>query len=134
MKPVFIDLHIHTSDNPNNLNDSYDLDVLKSKIEGVAEGSAYLISLTDHNTINKPIYLKAVKAFKHILLGVELHVRNYEQQKPYHCHIYFKLEQIDALSIDDINTILDKLYPNKVVSAEDVNIPMLEKILKSFDS
>ena len=134
MKPIFIDLHIHTSENPNDLNESYDLDLLKEKIEEIAEGSAYLISLTDHNTINKPIYLKAVDKFEHILLGVELHVRNYDIKKPYHCHIYFNLEQIDETSIDDINAILDKLYPNKVVSDDDRNIPILEVITKSFDS
>ncbi|NOR38847.1 MAG: ATPase, partial [Candidatus Thorarchaeota archaeon] len=133
MKPVFIDLHIHTSDNPDNLNQSYDLDLLKSKIEEVAEGSAYLISLTDHNTVNKPIYLRAVQMFEHILLGVELHVRNYDLQKPYHCHIYFNLQQIDAPSIDGINTILDKLYPKKVVSADDSSIPRLEEIMMRFD-
>ena len=133
MEPIFIDLHIHTSDNPDNLNDSYDLDLLKSKIEEVAEGSAYLISLTDHNTVNKPIYLRAVQMFEHILLGVELHVRNYDLQKPYHCHIYFNLKQIDAPSIDGINTILDKLYPKKVVSADDSSIPRLEEIMMRFD-
>ena len=134
MEPVFIDLHIHTSDNPDNLNYSYDIDLLKRKIEEVAEGSAYLIALTDHNTVNRPIYLKAVKVLQHVLLGVELHVRNYDRKKPYHCHIYFKLERIDGSSIDGINTILDKLYPNKVVSDEDDNIPKLEEIMKSFDS
>ena len=133
MEPIFIDLHIHTSDNPDNLNDSYDLDLLKSKIEEVAEGSVYLISLTDHNTVNKPIYLRAVQMFEHILLGVELHVRNYDLQKPYHCHIYFNLQQIDAPSIDGINTILDKLYPKKVVSADDSSIPRLEEIMMRFD-
>jgi len=134
MEPVFIDLHIHTSDNPANLNDSYDLDLLKSKIEEVAEGSAYLISLTDHNTVNKPIYLRAVQQFEYILLGVELHIRNYDLQKPYHCHIYFNLQQIDAQSIDGINTILDKLYPEKMVSADATSIPKLEEIMNHFDS
>jgi hypothetical protein len=134
MKPVFIDLHIHTSENPNNLNISYDLDILKNKIEEVAEGSSYLISLTDHNTVNKPVYLKAVDKFEHILLGVELHVRNYDDQRPYHCHIFFNMQQIDGPSIDSINMILDKLYPNKEVSVADVSIPRLEVIMKCFDS
>ena len=134
MKPVFVDLHIHTSENPDKLNDSYDIDLLKRKIEKVAEGSPYLISLADHNIVNKPIYLKAVKVFQHILLGVELHIRNYEHQKPYHCHIYFKLGQINAPAIDNVNAILDKLYPNKVISDNDKDIPTLEKIMKSFDS
>ena len=134
MEPVFIDLHIHTSPNPDDLNNSYELDLLKKKIEEFTEGSAYLISLTDHNTVNKPIYLRAVQKFEHILLGVELHVRNYDRQKPYHCHIYFNLQQIDAPSVDGINTILDKLYPQKVVSAEEASIPNLEKIMKNFDS
>ncbi len=38
MEPVFIDLHIHISDNPDDLNLHYDLDVLKNKIEEIAEG------------------------------------------------------------------------------------------------
>ena len=134
MEPVFIDLHIHTSDDPDKLSNSYDIDLLKSKIEGIADGSPYLISLTDHNTINKPIYLKAINKFEHILLGVELHVRNYDEQRPYHCHIFFDLPQIDATSIDSISTILDKLYPNKVVSNSDSGIPKLEEIMRNFDS
>lgn len=133
MKPIFIDLHIHTSDNPNKLNESYDLDLLKEKIEKEAEGEAYLISLTDHNTINKPVYLKAVETFEHILVGVELHVRNHDYKKPYHSHIYFNLEQIDATSIDGVNAILDELYPKKEVADAD-DIPKLEDILNSFDA
>ena len=87
MEPVFIDLHIHTSKKPDKLNKSYDLDLLKKKIEKEAEGQPYLISLTDHNTINKPVYLEAVKTFDNILLGVELHIRNHDYKKPYHSHI-----------------------------------------------
>jgi len=132
MKPIFIDLHIHTSENPNHLNESYDLDLLKNKIEEIAEGAPYLISLTDHNTINKPIYLKAVDKFDHILLGVELHVRNHDFKKPYHCHIYFDLD-IEATFIDNINTILDRLYPKKDVADVDT-IPRLEEIMNGFDS
>ncbi|HBG27640.1 MAG: ATPase [Planctomycetes bacterium GWF2_41_51] len=133
MKPIFIDLHIHTSENPDDLNQSYDLDILKEKIEKEAEDSSYLISLTDHNTINKPVYLKAVEMFENILLGVELHVRNHDFKKPYHCHIYFNLEQINTTSIDDINAILNELYPKKVV-ADDDKIPRLEEIMNGFDS
>ncbi len=134
MEPVFVDLHIHTSENLVNLNQSYDLDLLKEKIEKEAEGSPYLISLTDHNTINKTIYLKAVEKFEHFLLGVELHIRNYADEPPYHCHIYFNLKKIDAASIDSINAILDKLYPNKMVADNDKSIPRLEDIMNSFDS
>jgi len=133
MKPIFIDLHIHTSAKPDNLNESYDLDLLKNKIEEIAEDSAYLISLTDHNTINKPVYLQAVEKFDHILVGVELHVRNHDFKKPYHSHIYFNLEQIDATSIDGVNAILDELYPKKEVADVD-NIPKLEDIMNGFDS
>jgi len=116
------------------LNESYDLDLLKSKIEEIAEGERYLISLTDHNTVNKPIYLKAVKIFQHIQFGVELHIRYCEGEPPYHCHIYFNLKQIDASSIDSINAILNKLYPNKVVDDNANNIPRLEDIMNNFDS
>ena len=133
MKPIFIDLHIHTSEKPDKLNESYDLDLLKEKIEGIAEESPYLISLTDHNTINKPVYLKAVDKFENILLGVELHIRNHNYKKPYHSHIYFDLDPIDASSIDDINAILDELYPKKEVADVD-DIPKLEDILNGFDA
>ena len=118
---------------PNHLNESYDLDTLKRKIEETAEGSAYLISLTDHNTINKPVYLKAVDKFEHILLGVELHIRNHDYKKPYHSHIYFNLEPIDAISIDGVNAILDELYPKKKLADIDT-IPTLEEIMNGFDS
>ena len=133
MEPVFIDFHIHTSDNPESLNDSYDIDMLKTKIEEIADGADYLISFTDHNTINKPIYLKAVQKIQHILLGVELHVRNYEAAKPYHCHILFNVENIDDPTIDDINLKLDELYPSKVVANNDPSIPKLEGIMNCFD-
>jgi len=53
MDPVYLDLHIHTSKNPNSLNENYDLDTLINKVEDAAQGSNFLISFTDHNTINK---------------------------------------------------------------------------------
>jgi len=133
MEPVFIDIHIHTSENPESLNESYDLDILKTKIEEITDGADYLISLTDHNTINKPVYLKAVKKFKHILLGVELHVRNYEKASFYHCHVLFNLDKINSSSIDNINLKLNELYPKKVVANDDDSIPKLETIMNSFD-
>ena len=133
MDPVFIDFHIHTSDNPESLNDSYDVDMLKTKIEEIADGADYLISLTDHNTINKGIYLKAVHKIKHILLGVELHVRNYDSADPYHCHMLFNLPKIDAPTIDNINTKLDELYLRKVIENDDTSIPKLEQIMNCFD-
>lgn len=133
MHPVYIDLHIHTSENPDSLNESYDLDKLKTRIEETAEDSEYLISITDHNTINKYVYLKAVEKFQHLILGVELHIRNYENADPYHCHIFFNLKQIDSENIDAINLKLDELYPKKVISSTNENIPRLEKIMNSFD-
>jgi len=99
MQPVFVDFHIHTSDNPDSLNQAYDLNLLKNKIENIASGANYLISLTDHNTVNKPVYLEAVKKFSHLLLGVELHIRNYSKADPYHCHILFNMKKIDSSAI-----------------------------------
>lgn len=133
MDPVFIDFHIHTSDNPESLNESYDLDTLKMKVEEIADGAEYLISLTDHNAINKLVYLKAVEKISNIILGVELHIRNYDDANPYHCHMLFNLKIIDAKTIDDINSKLDLLYPNKVVSKDVISIPKLENIMNCFD-
>ena len=133
MDLVFLDFHIHTSQNPENLRDNYDIDTLKSRIEEIADGSDYLISLTDHNTINKPAYLEAVKKISHLLLGVELHVRNFDEAKPYHCHILFNVNPIDSQTIDEINSRLDTLYPRKIVSSTDKTIPRLENITNAFD-
>lgn len=134
MKPIFLDLHIHTSDDPNNLNEQYDMDKLIKKINIVSDQSEFLISLTDHNTINKKIYINAIAKVNNLLLGVELHIRNYPQSPPYHCHIYFNIECITEEIIDEVNNKLDKLYPNKVISRDDKNIPSLEDIIKTFDS
>lgn len=134
MNPVYVDIHIHTSDDPNNLSPSYDIDGLVKKINEYTDNSEFLISITDHNTVNKPVYLAAKEKVKNLILGVELHVRNYPDADPYHCHIYFNIETITAEIIDDINTKLDKLFPKKVVQKTDLTIPKLEDIIKAFDS
>lgn len=132
MEPVFIDFHIHTSSNFECPNENYNLAELKTGIELIAGEQPYLISLTDHNFINKKIYLEAAQEIDHILLGVELHVRNYAECKPYHCHMIFN-EDINEAVIDDVNEKLDYLYPKKTVSADD-DIPNLEAIMNCFDS
>ena len=58
MNPIYIDLHIHTSEDPNSLNKSYNINLLEKNIRKFTSNSDYLISLTDHNTINEDIYLK----------------------------------------------------------------------------
>lgn len=132
MEPVYLDLHIHTSPNFEKPNEDYNLNDLKSGIEKIANGAPYLISITDHNFVNKKIYLKALNEIKNLLLGVELHIRNYKECKPYHCHIIFNVNKIDEAVIDDINRILNKLYPKKTVTDED-NIPSLQDIMNDFD-
>ena len=57
MEPVYVDVHIHTSDNPDSLNQNYDIELLFAKVREQAQGQHALISLTDHNTINKKAYL-----------------------------------------------------------------------------
>ncbi len=133
MEPVFVDLHIHTSSNFEQPNEGYDLKQLKAGIEAIAGEQPYLISITDHNFVNKKVYLEAVQEIEHILLGVELHIRNYPECKPYHCHMIFNIEAIDAATIDDVNDKLDELFPKKTVSNDD-NIPSLETIMNCFDS
>lgn len=132
MNPIYLDLHIHTSENPDSLVNNYDIDKLIEKIAITSNNSDYLISFTDHNTVNKKVYLEANEKVKNLILGVELHVRNYPNAAPYHCHIYFD-KKIEELIIDDINEKLDKLYPKKTVGHEDT-LPYLEDIIKSFDS
>ncbi len=132
MKPVYLDLHIHTSKHPDKLDPAYDVATLHDKIRACAAGSAYLISLTDHNTINKAAYLNAASLFPNLLIGAELHVRNYSTEQPYHCHIFFR-SPFSADAIDALNKILDALYPKKRVCASD-SIPTIEEIAKHFDA
>ncbi len=132
MEPVYLDLHIHTSKNPDQLDPSYDVATLHERIRACAPGSPYLISLTDHNTINKAAYLNATSLFPNLLIGAELHVRNYIEEQPYHCHIFFR-SPVSADTIDALNKVLDALYPKKSVCASD-RIPTIEEIAKHFDA
>lgn len=132
LEPVYLDLHIHTSKNPDQLNAAYDVATLHEKVLENAMGSPCLISLTDHNTINKLAYLNAVSLFPHLLIGAELHVRNYSDEPPYHCHIFFR-SPVKADTIDALNVVLDELYPKKRVCSSD-QIPSIEEIAKHFDA
>ena len=132
MNPVYVDLHIHTSQNPNDPDKTYDVDCLLSRIKEVNEDSPFLISLTDHNMINKSAYLNLLNKTETIILGVELHIKNYPSEPPYHCHIFFNTT-INEENIDSINLILDDLYPNKEVTPEITDIPTIENIIRSFD-
>jgi len=134
MNPIYLDLHIHTSENPNQINNDYDLECLIRKINEYNNNSDFLISLTDHNTINKVAYLKAKELEINIILGVELHIRNYDDCPAYHCHIYFDLDEITEQVINDLNTKLDELYPNKIVEKTDKTIPSLQDIINKLDA
>lgn len=137
LKPIYLDLHIHTSENPDNLNTKYDVKTLIDKMLKYNGNSSCLISLTDHNTINKKAYEDLLKKAKensliNVILGVELHIRNYDDADPYHAHLFFNIENIID-EIDNINKILNELYPTKVVTSNMKNIPHIETIIKSFD-
>ena len=137
MNAIYTDLHIHTSENADKLNSNYDVDTLIKHIKAYSgvECTDILISLTDHNVVNKNAYTKLINSSDiNVLLGVELHVRNYPKCKPYHCHIYFDISRDCILeNIDSINGILKTLYKNKCMVTVDDCIPSLEEISKSFD-
>lgn len=78
MKCCYIDIHIHTSKNANEINNKYDVNELKRKIVDQAKNNEYLISLTDHNVINVYAYKKMYEIGMNFLVGVELHIRNYD--------------------------------------------------------
>jgi len=134
VNPIYLDTHIHTSENPDVVNEDYDIDLLIQRIHLFNGDSEFLISLTDHNMINKAAYIKAVELGINIILGVELHIRNYNNCPSYHCHIYFDLNIITEGILDDINNKLDELYPKKVVEKKDPNIPTIEGIINKFDT
>lgn len=132
MKSTYVDIHIHTSEDPSNLDDCYNVKELSKNIKKIAKNNSILISLTDHNTINKKAYLELIKEDVSALLGVELHVKKYEDAPPYHCHIIFNLE-INEKNIDSLNKKLDELYPNKNVTDDDPDTPNIEMIINAFD-
>nr|WP_294782248.1 ATPase [uncultured Flavobacterium sp.] len=134
MNPIFVDIHIHTSDNPNNLDANYSVETLIAKIKEYTNNSDFLISLTDHNAVNKCAYLKALQLGVNIILGIELHIKNYDACPAYHCHIYFDVDDITDVLIDDINAKLDKLYPNKIVEKLDPSIPTIQQVINEFDN
>lgn len=134
MKPIYLDTHIHTSENPNEVNNDYDIELLVKKIHDFNGNSEFLISLTDHNMVNKNAYQKAIALNLNIILGVELHIRNYDGCPAYHCHIYFDIKVITDEILDDINTKLDELYPDKIVRKDDPQIPSIQDIINKFDS
>ena len=107
MNPIYLDLHIHTSNDPDSPNSNYNLNTLKSGVEKIAGGNNYLISFTDHNFINETVYIDAIKFFSNLILGVELHIRNYSEAPSYHCHILFNIQEINTIEIRNINKILN---------------------------
>lgn len=133
MRAVYTDLHIHTSDNADIINEQYNSSLLVRKVKEFSNADSILLSLTDHNTINKKAYESLLCEDVDVLLGVELHIRNYENCKPYHCHVFFDVDRCEIINrIDAINSILNKLYPKKMVCNND-SIPTLETIVKSFE-
>ena len=132
MNPIYLDLHIHTSKNANQPNEVYDMAELIRKIKEMNGNSEFLISLTDHNTINKSAYMKGVALGVNLILGVELHIMLHSDVKSYHCHIYFNVD-ITEDNIDKLNNILDKLYPEKLPCRNDTSIPDIQDIINSFD-
>lgn len=136
MRATYTDLHIHTSENADEINENYHVKVLIDNIKKFSNTTNILISLTDHNVINKSAYTELLSDSNdiNVILGVELHIRNYIEKDPYHCHIYFNLDKDEIVNaIDDINLILGTLYPIKMV-IPDMDIPFLEDIVKQFDS
>jgi hypothetical protein len=132
IEPVYVDIHIHTSDNPDKLVSNYDVSTLLAKVREKSNGVDFLISLTDHNTINKSAYLDIIEQAENVLLGAELHIQNYEEKAPYHCHIIFNLPSINEEQIDNVNIILDKLYTKKNIT-EGAALPGIEQIRRDFD-
>ncbi len=132
MEPIYLDLHIHTSKDANNPNQDYDVAELVKNIKGYNGNSEILISFTDHNMINKSAYMKAMALNVNLILGAELHIKLHSDVKSYHCHIFFN-SKITEENIDGLNSILNKLYPEKLPNRDDESIPDIQDIINSFD-
>lgn len=132
MQPVYIDLHIHTYPNANDRITTYDLATLVKKIKEYNGDEPFLISFTDHNTINKEVYLAAKALGIKMLLGAELHIKNHDDVEAFHCHIYFNLDVTEG-NIDALNVILDNLYADKLPCKTDSSIPNIQDVINAFD-
>ena len=133
-EPIYTDLHIHTLKNPDLVKDDvdYDLFELTSRINNYAGNYKKLISFTDHNVINKKVYLSTFPEDYFLIVGVELHVSYSKTKKPYHCHMFFNTKICSSI-LDDINTTLDILYPKKTIDKHDYKeVPNLETIINHF--
>lgn len=133
MKPVYVDIHIHTSENPNSLNQNYDVDMLVKRVKELSGDYPILLSLTDHNIINKQAYINLLGKIDKLIIGVELHIKKYDDAPPYHCHALFS-DEVSEENIDKINMILDKLYPEKIITNDTAHVPNIEDIANNFDS
>lgn len=134
-EPVYTDLHIHTSEKPDEIKKGvdYDINELIKNINNLSGEHKKLISFTDHNVVNKDVYLNQFPEKYYLILGVELHVSYDKTKKPYHCHIFFN-EDISSKTIDDINKLLNELYPKKEITKSDYNhVPNLETIINKFN-
>lgn len=132
MKPVYLDLHIHTYPDADNPTTGYDVEELVKKIKEYNGGEPFLISFTDHNIINKEAYLKAKDLGINLMLGAELHIKNHDDVDAFHCHIYFNLE-VTGENIDALNALLKDLYPVKLPKKIDASIPNIQKVINTFD-
>ena len=52
MKPIYIDIHIHTSEDANNINATYNCDVLMENVRKIAGDAEVVLSLTDLSLIH----------------------------------------------------------------------------------
>lgn len=126
MQPIYIDLHIHTYPDAAHPTPGYDVATLVRKIKEYNGDEPFLISFTDHNTINKEAYLAAKAVGVNLLLGAELHIKNHDDVEAFHCHIYFNLDVTEE-NIKALNDILDKLYTNKLPCKPSSQYPIYKK-------
>lgn len=135
MKAIYTDLHIHTSEDADKLDENYDYKKLIENIVKFSNSENIMISLTDHNVINARAYENIIKNYDkiHLILGVELHISNYKERDPYHCHMYFDVPRNEIMdNIEKVNQILNVLYPCKMIKKGD-DSPTLEELSKAFD-
>lgn len=132
MQPVYLDLHIHTYQDADKPTSGYDVATLVKRIKEYNGNEPFLISFTDHNTINKEAYLSAKALDIKMLLGAELHIKNHDDVEAFHCHIYFNLDVTEE-NIDALNVILDALYTVKLPCKTDTSIPNIQDVINAFD-
>lgn len=105
MEPVYVDIHIHTSSNPDDLNQNYDIDTLLSKFEtGEIKSSGHTLYIKNQYAVDKETILEAFNS----LLKTKCKISSFEDICPQ--KLYEKNFSKQTPKVNDYKDFVSKVY------------------------